>query len=307
VTFTANANGTATIAGTPALGTNGSYTVALLAGNGIGVAASQTLVVTTTSAPVITTSAQDQIVAPGATATFTAAATSTPSPTVKWQRTNDAGTYVDIPGATATSYSFVAATTDSGHKYRAVFSNGVGLQAMTAATLTVRLAPTISSPNAGSFVVGTTGNISVIATGFPFPALTLTGAPAWLTLQDNGNGTGSLTGSAPAAEEGATLLVTITASNGVTTDATQQFALTVKQAPSVIASPQNTVVTPGSTVTLSAGRNRLPGPDHPVADVDQWWRVLPERARRDLGELLVRRAAWRQRRRVPRGVHQPGE
>jgi Putative Ig domain len=260
VTFTANANGTATIAGTPALGTNGSYTVPLIASNGIGIAAGQSFVLTTTSAPVITANAQDQTVAPGATVTFTAAATSTPSPTVKWQRTDDAGTYVDIIGATSTSYSFVAATTDSGHMYRAVFSNGVGQQAMTAATLTVRLAPSITSTSTASFVVGTTGTVAITTTGFPFAALTLTGAPAWLTLHDNGDGTGSLTGVAPTAAAGATLSLTITASNGVTTDAIQQFSLIVKQAPSVSTNPQNTVVTPGSTVTLSAAATGFPVP-----------------------------------------------
>ncbi|HEX4445000.1 MAG TPA: putative Ig domain-containing protein [Galbitalea sp.] len=259
VTFTANSDGTATITGTPAVGTNGTYTVGLVADNGIGTAPGQSLVITVTSAPVITTGVQDRIVAPGDLVTFTAAATSTPAPTVQWQRTNDGGTFVNISGATSTAYSFTAATTDSGHEYRAVFSNGVGI-VTTTATLTVRLAPSFASSNSTTFVVGTLGSFPISVNGFPAPALYLTNAPGWLALQDNENGTGTLTGTPPASATGTTVVVTLTASNGVTADAVQTFSILIDETPVVIEAPQDTVVTPGSIVTLRSAADGYPVP-----------------------------------------------
>jgi hypothetical protein len=259
VTFTANSDGTATIAGTPAVGTNGVYSVSLLANNGVGTAASQSVALTTTSAPVITTSIQNQTVAPGAPVTFTAAATSTPSPTVQWQRTDNSGTFANISGATSATYSFTAAATDAGHQYRAVFSNGVGT-ATTTATLTVQLAPSFTTANSTTFVVGQSGSFPIATLALPAAALSLGTAPAWLSLQDNGDGSGVISGTPPASAAGTTVVVTITASNGVTTDAHQTFSILIDQVAVVTTSPQNTVATPGSTVTLSAAADGYPEP-----------------------------------------------
>jgi hypothetical protein len=259
VTFTANANGTATIAGTPAVGSNGAYTVAIVANNGIGMAAGQSLVLMTTSAPVITTNVQDKIVAPGDNVTFTAAATSTPAPTVQWQRTDTGNNFVNIVGATSTTYSFTAAATDAGHQYRAVFTNTVG-QATTAATLTVRLAPSFTTGTSATFVAGSPGTFTVGTTALPVAGLTLSTAAAWLSLHDNGDGTATLSGTAPASAAGTTVTATITASNGVTTDAQQTISVLIDQAPVVTTNPHDTVVTPGSTVTLSVAANGYPVP-----------------------------------------------
>ena len=49
VTFTNNGNGTATIAGTPASGTAGTYSITITASNGVGTAATQTFTLTVTS------------------------------------------------------------------------------------------------------------------------------------------------------------------------------------------------------------------------------------------------------------------
>jgi hypothetical protein len=259
VTFTANANGTATIAGTPAVGTNGSYTVPLIANNGIGTAAGQSLVLTTTSAPVITTNAQDQTVAPGDSVTFTAAATSTPAPTVQWQRTDTGTHFVNISGATSTTYTFTAAAADAGHEYRAVFTNGVG-QATTTATLTVRLAPSFTTANSTTFVVGAADTFTVGTTALPVAGIGLSTAASWLSLHDNGDGTATLSGTAPAAAAGTTVTATFTASNGVTTDAQQTVSILIQEAPTVTTNPENTTVTPGSTVTLSAAADGYPVP-----------------------------------------------
>ena len=51
-----------------------------------------------------------------------------------------------------------------------------------------------------------------------------------MTFTDNGNGTATLAGT-PAAGTGGTYPITITATNGVSPNATQTFTLTVNQAP----------------------------------------------------------------------------
>ena len=51
-----------------------------------------------------------------------------------------------------------------------------------------------------------------------------------VTFVDNGDGTATLAGT-PAGGTGGTYTLTITATNGVTPDATQSFTLTVDQAP----------------------------------------------------------------------------
>ena len=93
--------------------------------------------VTTGPGPTITTEPQSVSVLVGQTYAFTAAATGTPRPTVQWQVSPDGVTFSDIPGATTTRYSRVAAAGDNDKRFRAVFSNSGGVSISDAATLTV--------------------------------------------------------------------------------------------------------------------------------------------------------------------------
>ncbi len=89
-------------------------------------------------APSVTTHPSNQWTLAGATASFSAAASGSPSPTVQWQRSNDNGsTFNDITGATATTYSFAAGTSDDGAQFRAIFTNSAGSATTNVATLTV--------------------------------------------------------------------------------------------------------------------------------------------------------------------------
>ena len=76
---------------------------------------------------------------PNVLTAFTASGTGAPNPTVKWQVSSDGGiTWTDIPGATSTTYSFLAQTTDNGKRYRAVFTNSNASVSTAAAILSVR-------------------------------------------------------------------------------------------------------------------------------------------------------------------------
>ncbi len=95
------------------------------------------------TAPAIVTHPANQSVLAGATATFTAAASGSPAPTVQWERNpGGAGSWSPISGATSTTYTTPATTVTGGSAnntdtYRAVFTNGSGSATTNAATLTV--------------------------------------------------------------------------------------------------------------------------------------------------------------------------
>lgn len=234
LTLTDNGNGTATLAGTPAAGTGGVYSLSLTASNGVNPNGTQTLTLTINQAPAVTTNPSDQTVNSGASVSFIAAASGFPAPTVQWQRsTNGGGTFTNIAGATSTTYTFTAASADNGNKYRAVFQNSTGVATSTAATLTVNTAPTISSANTTTFTVGTAGSFTVTTSGFPNPTLTTTGTlPAWLSFTDNGNGTATLAGTPPAGS-GGQYNFTINADNGTAPSDSQAFTLSVNESPSI--------------------------------------------------------------------------
>jgi len=93
--------------------------------------------------------------------------------------------------------------------------------------------PAVTSANQTTFTVGSTGTFTVTTTGLPAPALSETGAlPTGVTFTDNGDGTATLAGR-PAAGTGGTYLLTIGAANGVAPDASQDFTLTVVEAPTI--------------------------------------------------------------------------
>jgi hypothetical protein len=257
LTFVDNGNGTATLAGTPAAGSGGSYPLGLTAANGVNPNGTQTLTVTVTQATAITANPNSQAVDAGGSVSFIAAASGFPTPTVQWQRSTDGGaSFTNIAGATSTTYTFTTAAGDNGNAYRAVFTNVAGTATSTAATLTVASAPSITSADHATFAVGTAGSFTVTTSGFPTPTLTTTGTlPAWLSFTDHGNGTATLAGTPPAGS-GGTYGFTITADNGTAPAASQAFTLTVDASPTVTSADHATfqVGTAGSfTVTTSAG------------------------------------------------------
>ncbi len=110
------------------------------------------------TASAVTTQPTNQTTSAGATTTFTAAASGSPTPTVQWQvSTNGGSTWSNISGATSDSYTTPATTaSDSGNQYQAVFSNSAGPAATTnPATLTV-----IAPSTTGYRMVASNGAVS---------------------------------------------------------------------------------------------------------------------------------------------------
>src|SRR4029079_752864 len=94
--------------------------------------------VTVNTAPRVTLQPADAVAFAGTVVRFTAAADASPAPSVRWQASTDGGgTFADIPGATASTYTFNAAATDNGSLYRAVFTSAAASVPSDAAALTV--------------------------------------------------------------------------------------------------------------------------------------------------------------------------
>lgn len=94
-------------------------------------------------APTITLQPSNATVTEPTGATFTAAASGSPAPTLQWQQTTPPGsTFADVPGATAGTYTISPTedTADNGRQVRARFTNGAGTVTSNAATLTVNAA-----------------------------------------------------------------------------------------------------------------------------------------------------------------------
>jgi hypothetical protein len=107
--------------------------------NSLGSATTAAATLTVQFAPTVTTNPTNQSVSAGQTATFTAAASSNPTPTVQWQVSTDGGaTYTNITGATSTTLTLTNVTSgQNGYRYRAVFTNSLGSATTLAVVLTV--------------------------------------------------------------------------------------------------------------------------------------------------------------------------
>jgi large repetitive protein len=116
------------------------------------------------------------------------------------------------------------------------------------------LAPTIVAGPSATLTLGAAGTVNVGASGVPTPSLSESGAlPAGLTFVDDANGVATISGT-PATGTVGSYPLTITATNGVTPDATQAFLLVVSKAAQAItftsSPPPNASV--GGTYTVAA-------------------------------------------------------
>jgi alpha-tubulin suppressor-like RCC1 family protein len=107
--------------------------------NAAGKVTSSVATLTVHNPPVVTEEPSGAIVEAGESATFEAAASGFPAPTVQWQRsTNGGSTWSELPGATSDQLMVAnAQLSESGYEYRAVFTNAAGTATTAAATLTV--------------------------------------------------------------------------------------------------------------------------------------------------------------------------
>ncbi len=236
VTFNAS---TGALSGTPLASYGGTYTITFTAKNDLSYA-TQSFTLTVDEAPVIS-SANNATFTVGASGSFPVTATGYPAPT--FSETGTLPTGVTLDSTTGALAGKPAAGAGGTYPITLKATNGIGTDATQNFTLTVNEAPGISSANNTTFAAGAVGNFTVTTTGYPAPSLTETGAlPSGVTFTDNGNGTARLVGT-PAAGTSGSYPITITASNGVGTNATQTFTLTVNTAPAITSANKATCTT----------------------------------------------------------------
>src|SRR5437870_4535143 len=242
-TFTATSGGIATITGTYNRLNNN------WASNTTG-----TLLVTVNQAPAIT-SANSTVFKVGTAGTFTVAASGFPAST--FTQTGALPSGVTFNGITGVLSGTPAANTSGTYPITFTASNGIGSDATQNFTLTVNQAPTITSANNATFIVGALGSFTVTATGLPTTmTFSETGAlPNGVTLNSS---TGVLSGTPTAGTAGA-YSITLIANNGVTPNGTQSFTLTVAQVP-VITSANIATFGEGTPGTFTVTASGFPAP-----------------------------------------------
>jgi hypothetical protein len=224
------------------------------------------------AAPTITTQPFSQFVVAGASASLTAAASGRPTPRVQWQVSTNAGSvWRDIAGATATTYSFIAAQGEDGSEYRAVFTNAAGSATTIPATLF--LSATATDPTAAPVVMVQPLSQSVLAGASASFTATASGNPAptvqWQVSTDSGASWGDVAGAnaasysfpAAQAENGYLFRAVFANVAGVaTTDPALLAVSTPTTAPAVTVQPLSQSVAAGTTVSFSATASGSPPP-----------------------------------------------
>lgn len=187
------------------------------------------------------TSANSATFSVGSAGNFAVTATGSPAPTFSVSGVLPSGVSLDA------SSGVLSGTPAAQGNYPVTIaaSNGIGTDSVQSFTLVVAppLPPTMTSPASTTFSVGNFHSFTATASGAYTISFSETGAlPNGI---DFNPATGVLSGQAAAGTIG-TYPITITASNGVPSDAVQSFTLT-------IAAPQAPVFTSASTATFAVG------------------------------------------------------
>jgi hypothetical protein len=227
VTFTPGSNGTGSIAGTPAVGTGGVYPITITADNGNPPPATLPFTLTVNEAPGVSGPGTAAFVAgtPSSSGTFTA--TGYPVPTITAAGLPSGLTMTSTGSGTAQITGTAAVGSGGTYNVTVTAANGVGTNATTSVVVTVNEAASIQGSTVVRLVAGTAGSTAYTTNGFPVPSLTESGTlPSGVTFVDNGNGTATLGGTAATSAVG-TYNLTVTAHNGIGSDATTNVTLTI--------------------------------------------------------------------------------
>ncbi len=154
--------------------------------NAGGEATSEAATLTVQKLPAVTKQPVSTTVDEGQSASFEAAASGFPAPTVQWELSTDGGsTWSPVAGATADKFTIAnVVASERGDEYRAVFTNAAGSATSEAATLTVDVAPAVTEQPIGTTVeVGQSASFEATASGFPAPTVqwevSTNGGGAW--------------------------------------------------------------------------------------------------------------------------------
>lgn len=245
LTLTNNGDGTATLSGTPPAppasslsdGVDGVTTFTLDAYDGVSPPISETVTITVASAPVFTS---DPTVRLSAGEPATVYAAGYPVPTLATYGTWPAGFTLSVGTDGYGVINTDPSAPDGIYPVTVAATNDLGTTLQTV-TLIIGETAGFTSPSDATFAAGTGGSFTVTTTGFPSPALSVTGTlPDGVTFADNGDGTATLDVNADTPV--GTSDLTFTSDNGFGAH-TQAFTLTVSSLPTQTVSFTSTAPT----------------------------------------------------------------
>ncbi len=163
--------------------------------------------------------------------------------------------YSDLDVGSVTACPVTGGTGGRPYYFRVRAYNAGGASANSnSMSVTTVLAPVLTSAAGTALTYGSAGSFTIAAIGNPVPALTIGGTlPGGIVVTDNGNGSATIAGTPKAA---GIFPLTVTAANGVGSDAIQIFTLTVGKGsqsidfhPLAPATPGTSDVDPGATAS----------------------------------------------------------
>jgi hypothetical protein len=217
----------------------GAYSVLIT--NAVGSVLSSNALLTVNVPPGIAVQPQSQTVSAGSAAVFSVTATGTLPLAYQWHKDGNA-----IAGATTSVYALANVLAADAGSYSVVVSNVAGSAPSVNAQLIVNVPPVISGqPQSLAVNPGSNATFTVIASGT---------APLVYQWQKNGANISGATGSSYTrvnVQPGDAGSYTVQVTNMVGSITSAAAVLTVNQAPSIIAQPQNQTVKQGATATFA--------------------------------------------------------
>ena len=214
--------------------------------------------------PRIKTQPTSVAVEEGQSATFSATAVGTPTPTIQWELSTDGGLiFSPIAGATSEQLTIADVNLlESGDEYRTVFTNSAGTATTQAATLTVQNMPRVTEqPVSLTVEEGHNATFEASASGYPAPTV------RWELSTDAGKKWSIIAG---ASSDQLTITDTTTAMNGYEYRAvfvnpagyaiTDVVTLTVQRFPSVTKQPLDSSIEEGHNATFESSASGFPAP-----------------------------------------------
>jgi len=255
---------------------------------GIGSPIANTLVPVLAGSPLVDNDPANVTINAGRNASFNATATGVTgdsAPTEQWQVSTDGGvTFSNITngviysGATTATLTVTGGTAAmNGYKYRDVFTNQLGTATTTAATLTVKFAPIVTTnPSNQGTTTGGTVSFTAAAIGNPAPTVqwkvSTNGGATFTNVTNGGIYSGATTTTltvtgVPFADNGykyeAVFSNTLPGSSSPST-ATTTVATLYVNAPMVTANPSNATISTGGTTSFTSSAIGSPTP------TEQW-------------------------------------
>ncbi len=243
ITLVDNADGTATLSGTPDASDVGVFTIHLTGDNSVLPDASQVLTLTIGQPPVIT-SLDHATIEVGGIGLFDVTSTGLPTATLSMIGTLPVGlSFTSDTDGTGT----LSGTPDNGegglYPLTIKAANGISPDYEQSFTLTINEEPAFTSSTTTSFTIGTAGSFLISSEGYPAAAITFSSTPtlpAGISLTDNGDGTASLIWTS-GVTEGGSYKISLIGNNGIGSNASQTLTLTIGQPPLITNAASDTM------------------------------------------------------------------